>query len=53
MTAAEHSIIDAIKAIDQLRVQHKIVTAERDMLRRRLAEAQAELDTWRAKAVTA
>ena len=53
MTAVEHSIVEAIRAIDQLRIQYKIVTSERDMLRRRLAEAHTELDTWRARAAAA
>lgn len=42
MTGTGHSIIDAIRAIDQLRIEHCNMRAERDMLRRRIAELEAE-----------
>ena len=46
----EISIVDAIRAIDQLRLSHRALRAERDQLRRKLAEAEAQRDSWRAEA---
>ena len=45
-----YSIVDAIHAIDQLRISERTLRAERDLLRRRVAQLEAERDTWRAKA---